>query len=109
MLNRKLSRGVSKIQAGAMMAMAVLGVTSLAPRAFATTFTVDNVTGKSLATDSFAYTNHSGLPGTTDTVAFDKTLTSQFAWILGGPTVGDPSGSANSWLGVQILNPGGNI
>jgi len=99
MLNRKSSRGVSKIKVGAMLAIAVMGVTGLVPQVHAAPRTkADN-------TDPLnALTSWLGgvVPTAADTAVFNNSLagTSGYSFSLGADT---------SWLGIQYLDPASGI
>src|SRR5437870_4929814 len=103
MLNPKRSREVSKFHIGAVLAMAVLGVTGLAKRSEAAG--VQLLDTNLTLTAPGAWTG--GVPPqATDTAIFGVPLTggvnSTFTWAVG-------TGTSNSWLGIQLLNPAGNI
>ena len=103
MLNRKNSRGASKVKVGAMLAIAVMGVTGLASRARATGLFIkgDNLTNLDLGTSwlgGVAPTSSS-----TDLVQFDNTLVG-----VSGYTFDLGSVNAN-WLGITYLDPASGI
>ncbi len=92
-MRKKQSRSFKRFQVGSMLAIAVAGVSALAPRAFATTKDNNN-TNLSLPA--------SWVGGVTpqtngDTAIFDSTFaTGVPALSLGGDV---------NWLGIQLLNP----
>src|ERR1041385_1486509 len=103
MLKTKRSRGVAKVQIGAMLAMAVLGVTGLCKRAQAASVSLTDTLG-----DLTTGTSWTGgvAPQSTDVAVFGNALTgavnNTYTWAVG-------TGTSNTWGGIQVLNPGGNV
>ncbi len=101
---RNRARGVSsKFQIGAALAMAVVGVTAFLQKANAASVQLQD-TNLTL-TDPGAWVGGVA-PQATDTAVFGSTLTgavnSTYTWTVG-------AGTSNTWLGIQVLSPGGNI
>ena len=90
-----------------MLAMAVLGVTSLAPRAYAGTVYVADTPSVTLNRPSAYVGGVGGCRGSgLMFVQFNGSLTNHLAWTMGA----DPINNTDSiWAGVQILSPVGPL